>query len=47
MDILCKCGKNLTSEEFHICPFKSDVWNDDSFMCNCCDECRQECSDDT
>ena len=30
----------------HPCPFKSDVCDDDKTLCECCDDCTQECADD-
>lgn len=42
---LCKCGKNPASEP-HPCPYQSDLHNDPSFMCVCCDKCIGECARD-
>ena len=36
----CKCG-NL-AKEMHTCPFRSDVNNDNEFLCNCCKECKYQ-----
>lgn len=30
----------------HTCPYKSDINDDDVTLCNCCEDCRQECADD-
>ncbi len=44
---LCQsCKKNQGTSELHPCPYAEDVHNDFSAMCNCCDECIQQCSDD-
>jgi hypothetical protein len=42
---LCKCGKNPSADP-HTCPYQSEINDDDAFECTCCDDCRQECSDD-
>ena len=38
--------KNPPSGEIHPCPYNSDVNNDDSDVCFCCEACQQECADD-
>lgn len=30
----------------HSCPFKREINDDSESMCNCCEECTQECADD-
>jgi hypothetical protein len=42
---MCKCGRNPASEP-HTCPYAADVHDDEETLCNCCDECTQECADD-
>ncbi len=40
----CKTGEG--TEELHSCPYNSDIYEDDSECCNCCEDCVQECADD-
>jgi len=40
----CACG-NLANEE-HTCPYNEDINNDSITLCNCCDDCIDECSGD-
>jgi len=40
------CHKNLGTEQLHTCPYKSEIHDDDDAMCNCCDNCRHECTMD-
>lgn len=43
---LCeKCNKNPGNEP-HTCPYQEDVNDDYETLCNCCDECMHECSQD-
>lgn len=42
--IMCRCGRR--GKESHTCPYGEDIHNDSKTMCNCCDRCRDECSDD-
>jgi hypothetical protein len=35
---------NLASAEMHPCPFHSDVQNDDSDHCRCCENCTGACA---
>lgn len=37
-----KCG-GCTSEKKHTCPYLSDMHNDKTTLCNCCDNCETEC----
>ena len=37
----CKCGDE--GNEFHGCPFKKEIHGNESFQCNCCDECTEQC----
>jgi hypothetical protein len=32
--------------ELHICPYQSEINDDNDTLCNCCDICRSECRDD-
>jgi hypothetical protein len=41
----CKCGEPGTGE-LHECPYQSEINCDDTPVCNCCDGCRGQCSDD-
>jgi hypothetical protein len=45
-ETLCKCGKPGTPE-LHPCPFDSDIHNDLTPRCNCCEACEYECICDT
>lgn len=38
------CKKNAAQEE-HTCPFREDVNDDHDSLCDCCDECEQNCCD--
>jgi hypothetical protein len=40
-----RCEKNL-SEYPHTCPFASDIYDDNETLCDCCDDCTQQCADD-
>ena len=40
----CNCGEQ--GEDLHSCPYQSDVNSDPTSMCNCCDKCTQQCTDD-
>lgn len=39
----CLCGE--ISNGWHACPFKEEIHNNTE-ECNCCDECRYQCSMD-
>lgn len=41
----CYRCDNAANED-HPCPYKSELQGDDETLCNCCDECCQECADD-
>jgi hypothetical protein len=48
-----KCGRgysyacgNPASAEPHACPFKGEVHEDNTTLCNCCATCTRECADD-
>lgn len=32
------------AEPAHICPFKSEINDDEETLCTCCPECTQECA---
>ena len=40
-----KCGSCNKSAALplHICPFKSEIHDDDETTCNCCEDCQYEC----
>lgn len=40
----CSCGK-YPGTELHTCPYGEEINNNFS-LCNCCDECTQNCADD-
>lgn len=33
------------AEELHSCPYAEDVHGDSESQCNCCESCRNKCSD--
>jgi len=37
------CGGKNPAKALHICPYKEAINDDSVHLCNCCDECRQEC----
>ena len=39
------CGKSASLDP-HPCPFNEDVHNDSVTLCNCCENCQYECSQD-
>ena len=42
----CKmCMKNYAEDE-HACPYKEEIDNDDTSLCNCCPNCTEECNND-
>lgn len=30
----------------HTCPYREEIDNDNETLCNCCDDCKQQCADD-
>ncbi len=38
---LCDCGKK--GKKLHTCPYQEDIKGDSETVCNCCDECEQNC----
>jgi hypothetical protein len=43
---LCqRCSKRQATED-HPCPYQSDINDDRETMCNCCEDCSQQCVDD-
>lgn len=40
-----KCQKNEAQDD-HTCPFAGDIHDDHETLCNCCDQCTQDCADD-
>ena len=41
----CK-GKGEATAELHSCPYASEIHNDDSESCDCCEKCEHECAMD-
>lgn len=37
------CG-NKDVEDYHNCPYQSEINGDDNYTCNCCDDCSNECA---
>lgn len=43
---LCtNCGNN-PAKELHTCSYRSDVNNDDTTLCDCCEDCEYDCCQD-
>ena len=40
-----KCKLN-PAEPIHICPYDSDIHDDDTSCCKCCSSCTSECAND-
>lgn len=40
----CTCETEVI--EPHICPYKNDIHDDDTTLCTCCENCRDECAGD-
>jgi len=38
-----KCGVGI-AQPMHACPYKSDMDNDSTTKCNCCDDCQYNCA---
>ena len=39
----CICGND--AEEPHVCPYNVEINDDEETLCNCCDDCKQDCID--
>lgn len=42
-DLCSRCQKNETID-MHVCPYRSDMEDDNETLCNCCNECSSECA---
>jgi len=42
---LCKCGV-VPAPDDHSCPYKAEINDDATTLCNCCAACERECADD-
>lgn len=40
----CQQCKERPAEPEHSCPYAEEISDDYETLCNCCDECRSECS---
>ena len=40
---ICKKCKQHSALDLHSCPYQSDVNNDSESLCDCCEECTDEC----
>lgn len=40
------CKGTKPGEPDHTCPYAEEINDDHETLCNCCDRCQQECSDD-
>lgn len=38
-----KCESDKGTEEMHSCPYASEINDDYSESCNCCEKCEHEC----
>jgi hypothetical protein len=45
VDLCDKYGKDHSKVKPHTCPYAFEI-EDDKRLCNCCDECEQDCADD-
>lgn len=44
--LVCMKCKKTDAEPQHTCPYKREINDDNESLCNCCQPCRQDCSDD-
>lgn len=44
--IKCNRCNNNKANAGHKCPYKHDINGDKDTLCDCCDECTQNCADD-
>jgi len=42
---LCSSCRDNIAEEKHTCPYSEEIHSDYT-LCNCCDRCSQNCTDD-
>lgn len=40
-------GEGHTQLPPHDCPFRSEIYDDDTTLCTCCKACQHECAMDT
>lgn len=45
-DVVCETCEQKPGTEPHPCPYRSEIYEDEETLCNCCDECRSNCCDD-
>jgi hypothetical protein len=38
--------KHGPAQPEHTCPFQTEINDDEDFLCECCEACERECSDD-
>jgi len=43
-DYICKCGGDGAG--LHTCPFAEEIHDDHESLCNCCEECTENCAMD-
>lgn len=43
---LCNNCKIREKTELHTCPFKVEIDDDIESVCDCCEECQDQCADD-
>lgn len=41
-----RCGINEASDS-HLCPMRQELDDDQETECTCCEECEQQCREDT
>ncbi len=43
---LCQSCQKVPARECQTCPYKVEINDDCITMCNCCEACTRECTDD-
>jgi hypothetical protein len=46
VDGMCSRCHDEPARDPHLCPFAQDINDDQETMCDCCEVCTQNCSDD-
>ncbi len=44
-DSKCEKCQKADACDPHLCPYQQDINDDQESMCNCCEDCEQDCSD--
>ena len=40
----CQSCKKKGSDDLHTCPFREEINDDSEILCNCCEDCTDECA---